>query len=204
MAVLTIPNTFTDGTLTVAADVNANFTAIGSAINGGLDTSNLSASAGIVGSQLASSTITATQLATSAVATAKLLDPLIKVTEITVTPADMVALFSTPKTLLEAPGAGYAHVFFGATARLKYGGTAYATAANVIVRYATPTTISTTLTGAGFFHGTTNATTTHKVITTDVSVQADTAIQLQGSANFTLGNSYVYYKVWYATIPTEV
>jgi hypothetical protein len=203
MSTFTVPNTFSSGSLVTASDHNTNWTSVASVINGGLDTTNLSASAGIVGSQLASGTVTATQLASEAVTSAKLLYPLIQVAEVSISSAEMTNLFSSAKVLVDAPGAGYALVFMGAAAILDYGGTAFATAANVTVRYRTATTtVSTTLTGAGFFHGTADAMTTHKAITTDYVIASNDSLALYSSANFTLGTSTVRYKVWYSKIAT--
>ena len=48
-----VTNTFTDGSVIEAADINTNFDDVVSKINGGLTTDNLSASAGVTNAQLA-------------------------------------------------------------------------------------------------------------------------------------------------------
>jgi hypothetical protein len=50
---LTIPNTFIAGTPIVAADVNANFTAVANKFAGGITASDLAAGAGVLATQLA-------------------------------------------------------------------------------------------------------------------------------------------------------
>jgi hypothetical protein len=63
---LTIPNTFSAAAVIVASEHNDNFTAIKNVINGDLDTSNLSATAAIVDTQLAQIT-TASKVSGTAV-----------------------------------------------------------------------------------------------------------------------------------------
>lgn len=46
--------------------------------------------------------------------------------DVTVTAAQMLALFATPRTLVEAPGAGFALVFEGAVVFVDYNANAYA------------------------------------------------------------------------------
>lgn len=67
MSIYTPPYTFTPGERAQSGQVDANFTAAATVINGQLDTNNLSASANIVGSQLsASANILGSQLSASA------------------------------------------------------------------------------------------------------------------------------------------
>lgn len=53
MGLIVKPNTFSAGTTILSAQVNSNFDTVYNAVNGNLDTNNLSASAGIVDTQLA-------------------------------------------------------------------------------------------------------------------------------------------------------
>jgi len=46
--------------------------------------------------------------------------------DVTISAAEMLALFATPRTLVQAPGAAYALVFEGAVAFLDYNSAAYA------------------------------------------------------------------------------
>ena len=50
----------------------------------------------------------------------------------TVTAAEILALHTTPFTLIPAPGAGRTLILLGAVARLKFGGTAYANGGDVV------------------------------------------------------------------------
>lgn len=54
MTTLTIPNTFSAATTIKSAEVNANFSQVATIVNGGIDNSNIAASAGIVDTKLAS------------------------------------------------------------------------------------------------------------------------------------------------------
>jgi len=50
----------------------------------------------------------------------------VKSVDVTIPAAQMLALFATPRTLVQAPGAGYALVFVGAVAFLDFAAAAYA------------------------------------------------------------------------------
>ena len=53
MSLLTIPHTFADGPVLTAAQLNDNFAAVATVVNGGLDTDNSAAAAGYTNAQLA-------------------------------------------------------------------------------------------------------------------------------------------------------
>ena len=62
MALINIPNTFTAGTVAVAAQVNSNFSTIADDYNGNITNANIAASAAIADSKLAQSIVTGKQI----------------------------------------------------------------------------------------------------------------------------------------------
>lgn len=71
MAILTIPNTFINGTAAIASEVNANFTAVKTFAEGLSDGTNIDASA-ITTAKLADGSVTTVKLANDSVTADKL------------------------------------------------------------------------------------------------------------------------------------
>jgi hypothetical protein len=123
--------------------------------------------------------------------------------EVTVTAAEVLALFATPKTLVAAPGAGLVLDFLGALLILDYGGTAYAGIAageDLVVRHtdASGAIVSTTLETTGLLDGTADALRTLKRIVTDLTPVANSPLVLHLlTGEVTTGNSPLRIKVAY-------
>jgi hypothetical protein len=122
---------------------------------------------------------------------------------ITVTSAEILALFATPKTLVAAPGAGKFIEFLGATIMLDATATAYAGVAageDLCIKYtnAAGAIVSTTLETTGFIDQTTDQVRTIKAITTDVTPVVNSPIVLHLLVGeITTGTGVLYVNVSY-------
>lgn len=122
---------------------------------------------------------------------------------ITVTNAEALALFATPKTLVPAPGAGRLLNFISAVVYYKAGATAFTTAAgrDLTVKYtnAAGTVLSNSLTTVGLADQATDQIRTLKQVSTDVTPVVNAPLVLhQLSANMTLGTGVFFVDVLYS------
>lgn len=135
-------------------------------------------------------------------------DGAIRFIEVTVTSAEVLALFATPKTLVPAPGAGKCLVLVEAALILDYAGTAYggiAAGEDLAIRYtdAAGVIASTTLETTGLLDGTADALRTFKPLTTDITPVANAPLVLHLLIGEVItGNSPLRIKVWYSTFST--
>lgn len=126
--------------------------------------------------------------------------------EVTVTPAELLALFTTPKELVPAPGAGKVHELISAVLILDYVSAAYATYGDLTVTNATGTALSNTILLANLLAATADKMVqVMPLVTADagVVVLENEAIQLRcATGNPITGNSPVRVKVAYRTHET--
>lgn len=118
-----------------------------------------------------------------------------------ITSAEILALFTTPKTLIPAPGAGKVIEFISAIMILDYNSAAYATNGNLTVANETGTAQSNTVLLANLL-----AATADKMVQLMALDAADTGIVLAedealellcATGNPTAGNSPMRYKIMY-------
>lgn len=126
--------------------------------------------------------------------------------EVTVSPAELLALFTTPKELVPAPGPGYVHELISATLILDYESAAYATNGNLTLTNETGTALSNTVLLANLL-----AATADKIVQLGALDAADTGvvalenegIQLRcATGNPTAGDSPLRVKTVYRTHET--
>jgi hypothetical protein len=135
-------------------------------------------------------------------------DGVMRMVEVTVSSAEILALNATPKTLVAAPGAEKVLVFHSAVAILDYNSAAYAGIAageDLAIRYTdgSGAVASTTLETTGLLDATSDQLRTHKAIVTDLTPVANAALVLHlASGEVTTGNSPMRYKVFYSVIST--
>ena len=152
---------------------------------------------------IASSVGTA-NLVNNAVTNAKLAVDTVQYAEVTVSTAELLALATTPKTLVAAPGAGLFIMFLGAELVLDYNTTQYTEAGdNMGIKYtdAAGVQVSDTIEMTGFIDQAAD-TITNAVPVKDAIVAAagavNQALVLDNlNANFAAGDSPVYVKVHY-------
>jgi len=126
----------------------------------------------------------------------------IKAAKVTVTSAQVLALYGTPITIVEAPGAGKMVEFVGAVL-YKPAGTAYAGIAageNVAIKYtdASGAQVNTALESDGFLDQTTAQLRITRPIVTEVVPVANAALVLQIlTGEIITGDSPLYVKVFY-------
>lgn len=131
----------------------------------------------------------------------------VQIAEISITPAEMLALRATPKTLVAAPGAGYVNELISAVALYDYAAAFTETADDLVIRYTdgSGAIASTTLDATGFLTATSDQIRTHKRIATDITPVANAALVLHNSGDGEYGGtgSPVRYKVAYRVIKTD-
>lgn len=127
---------------------------------------------------------------------------------VTLTSAEILALFTTPKTLVPAPGPGKIVEFLGMTLILDATATAYAgvdAGEDICVKYtnAAGAIVSTTLASTGFIDQTSDQIRTIKPITTDITpvVNAPLVLHLL-VGNITTGTGVLYANVHYRIVET--
>lgn len=120
------------------------------------------------------------------------IDPtVIQYAEVAVTAAEMLAIRATPKTLVAAPGAGYALEFVSAVFIYDYTAAFTETDDNLAVRYTngTGTTVSLTLETTGLLDATADKISTIQPLATDVLVTDNAALVLHNTGNGELGGT---------------
>lgn len=134
----------------------------------------------------------------------------VRVREVTVSSAELLALRATPKTIVPAPGAGKMNVFHAAVF-IADNGTAYVVGTNDLAfRYASTTgdVISQTIDTAGLLDQTTDIMSYVGPVATDSKTpKADcenTTIVLHntGAGELTTGTGVVRVKCWYSIVKT--
>lgn len=120
-----------------------------------------------------------------------ILPGVIQVAEVSITAAEMLAIRATPKTLVAAPGAGYALEFLGADFIYDYGAAYTETDDNLAVRYTdgSGTVVSLTLETTGLLDATADKISTIKPLATDVLVTANAALVLHNTGNGEFGGT---------------
>ena len=131
---------------------------------------------------------------------------LIQTAEVAVTVAEMLAVRATPKTLVAAPGSGYALQFISAVFIYDYAAAFTETDDNLAIRYTdgSGTVVSLTLETTGFLDATADKISTIGRLATDVLVTANAALVLHNTGNGELGGtgSVCRVKVSYRVIAT--
>lgn len=115
----------------------------------------------------------------------------IQYAEVAVTAAEMLAVRATPKTLVAAPGAGYALEFVSAVFIYDYTAAFTETDDNLAIRYTdgSGTVVSLTLETTGFLDATADKISTIQPLATDVLVTANAALVLHNTGNGELGGT---------------
>lgn len=126
--------------------------------------------------------------------------------EVTVTPAEILALNATPKTLVPAPGPGYVHEFISAILILDYVSAAYATNGDLTVKNETGASLSNTVLLANLLAATADKMVQLQALDTadaGVVLAEDEAIQLTcATGDPVTGDSPLRVKVVYRTHET--
>jgi hypothetical protein len=125
--------------------------------------------------------------------------------EITVTSAEILALFTTPKELVATPGTRYVHEFISAVLFLDHGGTDYTTRGDLTIgeNDGSGTTLSDTLDAADFVQASADAIRTMQVISTEIALSAGAALVLCcATGNPAAGNSPIRVNIAYRTHAT--
>jgi len=127
------------------------------------------------------------------------LDSILKYAEVIITPAELLALFTTSKELVPAPGAGYVLELVSAVLILDHGGTDYATAGNLTIATGTTGTALSDTVGAGdFLQASADAIRCVQALSADVQLDANESLVLAcATANPTAGDGPVRVKVVY-------
>lgn len=124
---------------------------------------------------------------------------LTQMTQVTLTPAQVITAFTTPLVLLPAPGAGKSIVVDYILYRLTYAGTAYTLGGVVTVGYAGGAAVVNTMTAA-LITASASADTLLVTGSTNITATQNAAIQLSvATQNFATGNSnlvlFIYYSI---------
>lgn len=148
-----------------------------------------------------------TALASASIVSAHLAPTTIQYAAVEVTSAQLLALFTTPKTLVAAPGAGYVNQFCGALVAYDYGTTEYTIngSTNLAGQYTNGSgaTASTTRATTGFIDQTADQMEIMPALATAVVPVDNAALVLTcATANPTLGNGTLHVKVAYRVLPT--
>lgn len=132
----------------------------------------------------------------------------IRYCEVAVTSAELLALFTTPKKLVPAPGAGKVHELLSAVLILDYVSAAYATNGNLTLNNETGTALSNTVLLANLL-----AATADKMVQLGALAPADTGVVLAeneaieltcATGNPATGDSPLRVKVAYRTHDTDL
>ena len=115
----------------------------------------------------------------------------IQYAEVAVTVAEMLAIRATPKTLIAAPGAGYALEFVSAVFIYDYAAAFTETDDNLAIRYTdgSGATVSLTLETTGLLDAVADKVSTIQPLATDVLVTANAALVLHNTGNGELGGT---------------
>lgn len=159
------------------------------------------------GTTLAFGTIAAAGLASGSVTSAKLEDSLLHFVDVTVTTGQILALFTTPKVLVTAPGAGFVTIVDSIYATLTYGTATYsADAAGFSVRYTNGAgaNVGATLT-EGFVESASSSLQSVRAAATALTPVANAAIVLfADNANPTVGDSAIKVRTYYRVVPNPL
>lgn len=113
--------------------------------------------------------------------------------QVELTSAEILALYTTPKELVEAPGAGKVLEFLSAVLFLDYGTATYATYGDLTVNlHTTGTALSDTVAAADLVQQTADAYRVMQVLSADVALKANEALELRcGTGNPVTGDSTI-------------
>lgn len=116
---------------------------------------------------------------------------IIQYKEISLTAAEMLALRATPKTLVAAPGAGYALEFISAVFIYDYVAAFTESTDNIAVKYTdgSGTAVSLTLETTGLLDATADKISTIQPLATDVLVTANAALVLHNTGDGEFGGT---------------
>jgi len=119
--------------------------------------------------------------------------------EVTVTSAELLALFTTPKELVAAPGAGKVLEFVSAVFFLDFNTVAYTTYGDLTVNlHTTDTAVSCTTAAADVIQAAADAYDVMQALSADVVLQDNEALELRcATGNPLAGNSILKIKVMY-------
>jgi len=148
------------------------------------------------------SAITTAKIAAAAVTSPKLDESTVKYAEIEISSAEILALYTTPKTLVAAPGAGKLLEFISLLLAYDYGTVVYTigTATNLQVKYtdAAGAAVSTTQAVTGMLDQATDQLRALDKLEASVTPVVNAALVLTlAVANVTLGNGTIHTKVAY-------
>lgn len=100
--------------------------------------------------------------------------------QVELTSAEILALYTTPKELVEAPGAGKVLEFLSAVLFLDYGTATYATRGDLTINlHTTGTALSDTVAAADFVQQTADAYRVMQALSADVALKANEALELR-------------------------
>lgn len=123
----------------------------------------------------------------------------------TISTTAVKAAFTTPVSLVTAPGAGYVNIFMGARVALDYNSAAYATINDAVIAYTNGSgQVCATLTASGFLDATSDQIRfLYPVAAAAFTPVANAALVFAiGTANPITGNSPLYVRTFYRTVPT--
>lgn len=129
---------------------------------------------------------------------------LTQVRDITLTPAEVLALNTAPKEVVANPGAGYAVELLSAVFSLNWESVAYATNGDLTIRTKTTNTVlSDTLAAADLLDNVADTVRVMQALSADVSLDDGEALELFcATGDPTAGNSPVRVRVVYRIHPT--
>lgn len=166
----------------------------------------------IDGTKIADDSVDSEHLAAASVNSTAMSGRVLKYTDaIAVSSAELLALAASPKTIVAAPGAGYALVLAHGFIEYIYGATAYTITAggdDMALRYkdGTGALCSVTLDTAGFIDQVVNEYRTIKPLTTDVVLTPNEALVLDniGANEWTQGDGTLNVHLWYRIVVATV
>ena len=123
----------------------------------------------------------------------------IRTIEISLTSAEILLLYSTPKQLVEAPGAGKVIEFISAVAFLDHGGTDYAAGGAMVVQTITGNVaVSDAVAAATLINASADAYVIFQALSAEVAMDVNQGLELtNASAVHTTGNGILRVKVTY-------
>ena len=119
--------------------------------------------------------------------------------KVRITSAEILLLYSTPKTLVDAPGSGKVIEFLGLTSFLDHGGTDYAAGGNLVVQHITANTaVSGVVTNSDLINASADAYNVMPQLSTDVVAAVNDGLELtNASAVHTTGNGILFVNIAY-------